>query len=672
LLRLDAAQMLVYEDDETVTAVAWWSRRVGHNLMGSRMPLEGDSLANVVYRTRLPARIDSYANVTGTTAERARAFGVHAAVGCPIVVEGRLWGLLAAGLMRPEPLPAGTEARLGAFAELVATAISNMEARTEVERLAAEQAALRRVATLVASGVPPTVVFAAVAAEIAELLGVPHAGLVRYGPDRTATTVASTSDRLYVGRSWTVPVDDGSVLATVLSTGRPARVDGYADLDGRPAETARELEVESGIGVPIIVSGRVWGCVAIGVPRDHLPLAANAVGRLTAFTELVVTAISNAEAREEVTRLADEQAALRRVATLAAQAAPPAELFAAVTAEVGQLLPADLTALSRYESDGTVTVLAGWRKTGDLIGLGARLMLGGPNISTLVWETGGAARVDGYEDDSSGALAALISDSGIRSAVGTPIVVEGRLWGVMIAACTSGESLPADAEARLTAFTDLVATAISNAETRAELAASRARVVAAADDTRRRLERDLHDGIQQRLVSLALEVRTAQAMAPEPAKDLQGQLSRVVDGLGAALDDLREVSRGIHPAILSEGGLGPALNALARRSTVPVTLDVDLDARLDEPVEAAAYYVVSEALANAAKHAEASVVELRVSWRDRLLSLAIRDDGIGGADPSRGSGLIGLTDRVEALGGTISLVSPAGGGTSLDVQLPVG
>ena len=206
---------------------------------------------------------------------------------------------------------------------------------------------------------------------------------------------------------------------------------------------------------------------------------------------------------------------------------------------------------------------------------------------------------------------------------------------------------------------------------REELAASRTRVVAAADQARRRIERDLHDGTQQRLVSLVLDLRAAQAAVPPELPELRAQLARVADGLTGALEDLRELSRGIHPAVLSEGGLAPALKALARRSAVPVELEVEVPARLAEPVEVAAYYVVSEALANTAKHANASVIHVRVQAGDDRLQLSVRDDGVGGARPGRGSGLVGLTDRVQALGGTITIHSPAGQGTRLQIDLPV-
>jgi signal transduction histidine kinase len=220
-------------------------------------------------------------------------------------------------------------------------------------------------------------------------------------------------------------------------------------------------------------------------------------------------------------------------------------------------------------------------------------------------------------------------------------------------------------------FTELVATAIANADSRSQLAASRRRIVAAADEARRGIERNLHDGTQQRLVSLGLAVRAAEADVSPDRRDLRVELSRIATGLMDAVAELREISRGIHPAILSRAGLGPALRTLARRSTIPVDLDVRTDTRLPEPIEVAAYFVASEALANAAKHAQASHMEVSLATRNGSLVLSIRDDGIGGADPGQGSGLVGLQDRVEALGGTIRIDSPPGGGTSLVVTLPL-
>jgi signal transduction histidine kinase len=277
--------------------------------------------------------------------------------------------------------------------------------------------------------------------------------------------------------------------------------------------------------------------------------------------------------------------------------------------------------------------------------------------------------MDSYSD-ASGAVGLDAREVGFRSGVGTPIAVEGRLWGIMVAASSLEQPLPADTEARLASFTDLVATAIANAESRAELAASRARIVATADETRRRIERDLHDGAQQRLVSVGLELREVEAALP-PDDERRARVAHAASRLADVLAELVEISRGIHPAILSDGGLGPALKTLARRSTVSVELGVHTDRRLPEQIEVAVYYLVSEALTNAAKHAQASVVQIELDAVDSTIVLVIRDDGVGGADPARGSGLVGLNDRVDSLGGTIEIDSPAGQGTSLLVRIPI-
>ena len=357
---------------------------------------------------------------------------------------------------------------------------------------------------------------------------------------------------------------------------------------------------------------------------------------------------------------------LRRVATLVARAVQPGEVFAAVAEEIGHVLEVDHARVLRYESDATATVVAGW---GDdrFSPVGSNWSLEGESVLAQVFRTSRSARKDRFEH-LPGDIADLARRLGTKSAVAAPIIIDDRLWGAALGA--SSGHLPAAAEGRIAHFADLIATAISNAETRSELTASRARVVAAADDTRRRLERDLHDGIQQRLVSLALKARATATATPEPSQEIQGELSMLADGLVAALDELREFSRGIHPAVLSEAGLAPALRELARHSAVPIALDLNLECGLDERLEVAAYYVASEALTNAVKHAQASVVELRLDCHDGALTLSIRDDGIGGADPSRGSGIIGLRDRAEALGGRISVVSLPGEGTTLHLQLP--
>jgi signal transduction histidine kinase len=566
---------------------------------------------------------------------------------------------------------------LVAFA-LVGTAVGILV--NELARLGEQQstsgrveAALRRVATLVARGVPAEELFAAVTEEVGHLLPVDFAIMGRCDSDGTITSVASWGTpvtRFPVGsRS---RLEGRNLVTIVLETGRPARVDGFAHASGAVGVAGRESGYRSTVGAPIVVEGRPWGVMTVGSTQFEPLLPADTEARLAQFTELLATAVANAESRAALTRLAGEQAALQRVATLVARGTGPEEVFAAVVEEVGELLSVDHAGMNRYESDGTtLSIVAVWGRTASPAPPGGRRQsLGGKNISTIVFETGRAARIDGYSD-ASGPLGRAARDFGIGSGVGTPIVVEGRLWGVMTVYSNTDRPLPADTEARLASFTEIVATAIANAESRAEIAASRARIVAAADETRRRIERDLHDGAQQRLVSLGLELRAAQAEVPPALDKLEGELSHVAEGLASVQDELREFARGIHPAILAEGGLGPALRTLTRRSAVPVELDIRSETRPAEGVEVAAYYVVSEALTNAAKHARASIVRVEMEAHGGTMRVCIRDDGAGGADPARGSGLVGLKDRVEALGGTIAIRSPPGAGTSLDVELPL-
>jgi signal transduction histidine kinase len=386
----------------------------------------------------------------------------------------------------------------------------------------------------------------------------------------------------------------------------------------------------------------------------------------------LAVSLDNAQLYAEYRRIADEQAALRRVATLVARAEPPESVFAAVAAEAGQLLAVDFAALFRYDEADMIEIVGRWsaEEGASPTPLGARLPLGGVNVSTLVRRTHRPART--YRADATGTISQVaIREWGWQAAVGVPVSAESRLWGVLLAGSTSDEVPPPDSEARLTAFAELVSTAIANAEARAEVAASRARIVAAADQARQRIERDLHDGAQQRLVLLALRLRDAQTTVPPELGALRAQLGSAVAAAGDALEEVHEIARGIHPAVLASGGLRPALRGLARRSLLPVRLDLLVDQRLPEHVEVSAYYVVAEALTNAVKHARASVVSIRAEVTGRLLRVAVTDDGIGGAMVAGGTGLVGLKDRVEALGGRLRLESPEGGGTSLTAELPI-
>jgi len=953
--------------------------------MGSRWPLDTPGLAATVRKTGRPARVDDYELIPGPIAASVREAGMRSAVGSPIVVEGGLWGAMMVLSSRRESLPEDTETRLTDFTELVATAISNAEDRRELHRFAAEQGALRRAATLVASGAPPTEVFAAITTSASELFDAPFASLLRFGPDERATMVAGCPGcSPYVGRTWTVPADDPGIVRTVVRSGRPSRIEDHSRVYGPVGEAARALGVGSVIGAPVIVDGSVWGVLAVGAALNGPPLAPDAADRLANFADLVSTAIVNTEAHDQVRRYLDEQAALRRVATLVARGVSPAEIFSAVTHEVGGLLGSE-AAIARFEPDGSAMVVVGVTEGIPVVSIGTRWPLEDFLASTAVYRTGRPARNDhtghrnasgtvadslrkmdyvstvaapivvegnlwgvmtvsdrrerlppdteervarfgelvataianagsrsaladsearkravmdwaldcivtidhegkilefnpaaeatfgfrredvlgkgmaeliippslreehyrgleryletgegpilrkrlelnglrsdgtefpveltisritvadlpmftaymrditdrkrgeeerarllrgesaaraeaeaaseraqdlareqaalrrvatlvaeaakpeqvlaavaqevaevfgvelvtvcSYEsdailvlssvgvpafpagsywpldvpslprtihatgraariDDFSGAsgLDASAREAGVRAAVGVPIVVEGSVWGSINIATTENSPLQPDAEERLGRFTDLVATSVSNATMRGELAASRARVIAAADETRRRIERDLHDGAQQQLVTLAVALRRTEAKFPGELDELRAEVSRVADGLTGAVEELREMSRGIHPAILSEGGLSPALKALGRRSDVRVKLDVRYEGRLPEQVEVAAYYIVSEALTNASKHAHAAHVWVSLRVEDDWLRLSIRDDGVGGADPRRGSGLIGLKDRIEALGGTKKLESPSGRGTRIEVEIPI-
>jgi signal transduction histidine kinase len=541
--------------------------------------------------------------------------------------------------------------------------------RPDNDRIMGEQAALRRVATLVARGAPPEEVFAAVTEESARQVGASYAEMARHDPDGSRTVVAAWSSS---GTTFPVggraKLGGRNVSTLVFQTGRAARIDDYATASGPIGDSIREFGLRAAVGVPVSVEGRLWGVMSVGSRTQPLPAGTEA--RLAGFTELAATAIANAQARVELRGFAEEQAALRRVATLVAHAAPPAKVLTAVTEEAGRLLHADHATMARYGTDDTATALATWGSPDvATIPVGSRHKLGRQDMVTMILHTRRPARIDDAADLPVD-VAQFHREVGIRGAVGVPVSVEGRLWGLMIVESGAGP-LAAGTEARLAGFTELAATAIANAEAQAALTASRARIVTTADATRHRIERNLHDGAQQHLVTLALDLRAAEAAAPPESTDLLRQLDGVAAGLDVVLDELREIASGLHPAILADGGLHPALRTLARRSAIPVHPDIQVDRRLPEPVETAAYYTVAEALTNAAKHARATTAAIHVAESAGVLNVQVRDNGCGGADFSHGSGLLGLKDRAEALGGHLRLHSPPGAGTTLEIELPL-
>jgi GAF domain-containing protein len=664
LLDTDITVVGRYDSDGVATAIGSWSASPGGVPVGTRSALGGRNVLTLVAETAKPARLDGYRDASGEAADIARSHGWRSSIAAPIIVEGRLWGVMLVATQRPEPFPTGAEERLAAFTDLVATALANAQAHDEVRRFGEEQAALGRVATLVAAGAAPEQVFTAVVDEASSLLGLERIEFVRYEGETKGTVIAASGEHPFPpGSTWSL--EDESVMATVARTKRAARIDDYGPLEGEIARVARSAGFRSAIGAPLTVQGHLWG-VIIAISTDPEPIPERSQARLGQFTELVATAVANAESRQALERVATEQATLRRIATLVAKGLQPQEVFAAVIAEVGGLFGTDLTAVGRFEDDPPTFVAVALGKGMQGVEVGRRWALNDPTAPWRVFRSRRSVRVDERLRERSPGLADTLARLGGVSTVSCPIMLEGRLWGAVMLSST--EELPVDTEERLEKFTDLVTTAIVNAEAKSELAESRRRIVAAADEARRRIERDLHDGIQQRLIALTFRAR---AMSRTPPDELPGLTTELAEGLREVSDELREVSRGIHPTILTEAGLGPALRALARRSDVPIELDVTLDERLPAPVEAAAYYIASEALTNVAKHAHANVVQLIASQDNEVLTLEIRDDGVGGVDATRGSGILGLTDRVEALGGTITIASPERGGTTLSVRLPV-
>jgi signal transduction histidine kinase len=500
------------------------------------------------------------------------------AAGVPIVVEERVWGAIVAWSTHDRPLHRSASTCLPAFAHLAATAVSTHARREALAGLAREQAALHRVATLVAREAPPEDVLAAVVQEAGEVLDVDAVHFEQEGE-----TVARTS--------WS--------RASGVSRGGPR-----VAIDDRSVSS------------PIVVGQRQWGVMVAS--RAEQPLPADTETRMAAFTDLVATALANVRARAEIARLLDEQAGLRRVATLVAREAPADEVFAAVAEEISRLFGGQAAHIIRYEPDGTATSVAA---------------------------TGTAVGIDDW--------------------TGVPVMVKGRPWGKIELASRERGSLPAEIESRLSEFAGLVATAISKLQARADLAASRARIVAAADKERRRLVRDLHDGAQQRLIHTVITLKLARNELGHESPYLEEALHEAEQ----AIAELRELAHGILPSVLAHGGLRAGVDALASRMPLPVDVGVSV-ARLPAPVEATAYFVVAEALTNVAKHAGAQHADVTARVDDGTLLVEVRDDGCGGAR-AEGSGLVGLADRLAAVDGRLEIESPPGCGTRIAATIPL-
>jgi PAS domain S-box-containing protein len=662
VLNLPLVEMSRYEPNGAIKVIGDWSNSAPSLQASTPWRLAIQALAALISETGRPARIDDLTDLADGTANVAHDIDIGCVAGAPIIVDGELWGVMATGSADPEPLPPDIEDRLAGFTELAATAISTTQARQDLRRLVDEQAALRRVATLVARGATPEQVFAAVAQEVAQALDLPLVEMCRYEPDGTATVIGATGDHPFQpGTNWVL--DGPSLTALVRRTERPARIDDYAGVFGKIGAAARKSGVHTGVGAPIVVDGGVWGVVSAG-GGSGVRLPPDAETRLSQFTELLATAIANTQAREELHQLADEQSALRRIATLVAGGAQSSVVFDAVCQETGRLFEVTSVNLAHFTTDGFNLTMAGWSMRDVHIPTGTRLPLEGDSINALVRDTAAPGRFDSYEG-ASGELASLLRNRGVRSEVGAPVVVDGRVWGALIAGTDEQEPLPVGLEQRLSSFAELVATAISNATTQTELIASRMRIVEAAYEQRRRVVRDLHDGAQQRLVEALITLQLAQARGEDTPLIAEG-----VEHVRAAIAELRELARGIHPAILTHRGLAAAVEALAHRTPLPVAVEISND-RYPPSVESAAYFVVAEALTNVAKYANAGAARVTATSSDGWLILTIEDDGVGGARASTDSGLSGLYDRIAALNGTLAVDSPAGGGTRIRAEIPL-
>jgi signal transduction histidine kinase len=415
-----------------------------------------------------------------------------------------------------------------------------------------------------------------------------------------------------------------------------------------------------------MASDLAGGDLSVRIPE----ISHNDVGVLEHTFNVMASALQ--ADREQLGRVVEEQGALRRIATLIARGVSPAEIFTAVASELGRIQGMEYAVVNRFDPALIATSVGHWTSPGApniMPPANGRWPVEDESAAGLILKTRLPARVN--TDHATSTIGVWSRVHGIRYVVGCPITVGGHLWG-MIAMCSlDSRPPPDDTEERLEEFVGLLATAIANAENRNELLASSARIVAASDEARRRIERSLNTGPHRRLVALSEELRETQSLVEPGQDDLQEQLTRTMKGLDSVLDDLREISRGLHPATLSRSGLRRALESLTQRSEVPVRLEVHIDRPLPDHLQVALYYTVSEALTNVAKYSRAAMVNIDLTLDQAVLKLRVTDNGVGGADPTRGSGLFGLKDRIESLGGTIKVISPTGGGTSLLVDVPV-
>ena len=654
--RLLSGQAMTLTHFEGPGELAVVASRNGPAPVGDRVLFEADTLPERVLRCAAVVRVDDYTDEPD--AVLAASYGLGAAVSVPVTVSGAVWGMLTA-TSPSEPLPLGTEDRLAQFAQLIAVTIGNSQANTDFRALANEQAALRRIAELSARGTSAEEVLRAVAVEGSRLSGADFTTVLRYEADGSTEVMALDGAPIGVAIGMRAPGSGTGAVQRLWRTGRAARVDNLAEVSGQWPQIARRAAFTASVAAPILLQGALWGALVV-VSRDQ-PLPHGIEHHLVRFADQVGIAISAVDARLRLHALADEQAALRRVAECVARGSTPDEVFVAVTNEASALLGDLGVALMLYDNAGAVVVAT----CNSPAPVGLHVPFSAGTAVNQMFRTGRPAHVDTYEDTS---LAGIAREVGITSSTAVPITVEGQVRAALVSS-NIAPATRAAAAARLAQFGELAAVAIANAETRAKLTASRARVVATADETRRRLQRDVHDGAQQRLVHALIALKMARTTV-----DVGSAASEFVEealtNVERASSELRDIVHGILPRSLTHSGLRTGLESLVSGVTLPVDVRVT-SPRLPAAVETTAYFIVAESLTNAVKHAKAQRVRLSVDLHEDTLVIEIRDDGVGGADPNRGSGLTGLLDRVAAADGSLTIISAPGGGTVVRAELPV-
>ena len=530
-----------------------------------------------------------------------------------------------------------------------------MQARAELERFGEEQAALRRVAELAASGADHASVLRAIVSEVALLFDETVVSGGNFGPSgvwqRITVAIGPTGDAPASGPA----LREAALANNVLLAGRAGRIE---DTHLSPVEDLGDSPFLWGCGVPIRVDGQTWG--ALIATAGQRPLPASTEDRLTQFAQVAGTAVSGGLARDALSRMAREQASLRRVAELIARGAPLSEVFDAIAGEASNILGGTTAGLMRVDSNGLATVVASYL---DFAPLGTRVSVNGPG------RTGSSPGALQFSLLTETSQASSSVDDDVGQMMAVPIIVEGQFWGGLAIKMPDGP-LSIDAGNRLLEFAELAAAAVANAENKANLRASRARLVVTADETRQRLQRDVHDGAQQRLVQTVLSLKLGLDLASR-GHDPVELMREALQTAERATVELRDIVHGILPASLSRGGLRAGIESLIDGLTVPVNLDVTAlpEQRLPADLEVAAYFIVAEALTNVVKHARAAQTRVSVAVTAGLLTIEVTDDGRGGAD-RRGSGLTGLADRVDAMNGTLVLTSPPRLGTTVRVTLP--